>query len=311
MVGGGANAPPPGSNPGSTIYGMEKPGSRERALAQSRLECDLLKDEGFVLRKLFVDTQEGKTWEKGSDLRDVTGDFYKRVTGPDPSKDGKEVFGTNINRYDELDRQILPSDTPSGEVEGYYDGAADILSLPGGYHMNEDGDGEEDHKATEVLVAMAQGHRETGLHMRYGAAGNNALKSIKSKDDLADFMEDLHEAWEEAEYSMTSQITRQMHRLGFSMKGIEGYLQAGLLTRVVRDTHKYYVSFLNTLTGYVNRMTVGEAWKNSVAYLVLTHHTEKLALIRRTSSSYRDLVLGNYAYMQDQQTTAFWNSKLN
>ena len=91
----------------------------------------------------------------------------------------------------------------------------------------------------------------------------------------------------------------------------ESYIQSSLATRLVRDTYAYYTSFLNTLVGYINHIPPGEPWKDSVAHMVLEHHQEKLALIRRTSPTYRDLVLRNYSYLRDQNKTKFWNTKLN
>ena len=300
--------PPP---PVPRFYAMEKTDTGARSLANSREDCAMLTDVGYGLVRIFLDRSEADAWVQGTDVRGVGRAQFSRILGPDRSTTKQEVFGKRIDKYNEVERTLLPGGIPFQESEKYYDCVTDVMSLPGGYRVFKDEEGVEDHKATEVLMAIAEGRKETGLHMRYGAAKNNALREIKSHEDLSQFLEDTHDSWEEADQSMTSQLTRRMHRDGFDDDYIEDYLQAGVLVRVVHDTYRYYLNFLTVLTGFVGRMNAGDQWKDSVACLVLTYHKEKLALIRDNSASYRDLVLRNYAYMRDEAADSFWNSKLN
>ena len=162
-----------------------------------------------------------------------------------------------------------------------------------------------------AMYAMAQGSRQVLLHGRFGTKRNNALSQIKGTTDLPDFIDNVHETYESAEEIMTSQLTRKMFSAGHDQASTDDYLQNGVLPRVIRDTHKYYLQFLTTLTGYVNKAPVGQAWDDTVACTLLKHHAEKLGLIRDTSATYRDLVLRNYTYLREQSRTNFWNEKLS
>ena len=85
---------------------------------------------------------------------------------------------------------------------------------------------------------------------------------------------------------------KRMFDAGHGRSVIDDYLQRGGLIRIVNDTHKWYLALLTAITGYVNVMGPQERWEGSIAALVLKHHhLEKLALIRQTAASYRELVL--------------------
>jgi hypothetical protein len=163
---------------------------------------------------------------------------------------------------------------------------------------------------TEALMAYVAGWKETGLHMSYRAPSNNALKQIKSKEDLADFTERVGDTWEEAEEGMKSQIIATMDSMGYSYDSIERYLQVGVLPRIIRDTHDNYVHLLMTVAGHATTVAAA-GWRTSLPYFMLKLHSDKLLLIRRQSATYRELVLRNYAYMRDARKGRFYNQKLN
>jgi len=234
-----------------------------------------------------------------------------RKTGPDKSTTAQEVFEVNINRFDDVDTMMLPANTPLEVADEYYDCAADVLALPGGYRSLDRDDEATDDSVAIAMLSMVRGRRGGGLHIRYGAAKYNGLAKIKTGDDLPDFMENLHETYDNAEEVMESQFMRKMHSAGHSQESIEDYIQNGVLPRVVRDTYRFYSLFLTTLAGYVSQASPNEAWDTSIGQLLLKYHYDQLALIRETSSSYRDLVLRNYAYLRKQSVTSFWNDKLS
>lgn len=97
-----------------------------------------------------------------------------------------------------------------------------------------------------ILLAMVKEQKQTGLHVRYGAAKYNKLAKTKSSVDLPDFMENLHETCNTAKEGMESQFTRKMHSFGYDSKSIEDYLQNRILPRVVCDTYRFYSALLPT-----------------------------------------------------------------
>jgi hypothetical protein len=184
-------------------------------------------------------------------------------TGPDKSQTAQEVFGVHVvSRIPEVDKFVLPAGMVGDGRERTMDCAVDVCSLPGVYQQSESGN-HGDFSGTEALMAYVAGRKETGLHMSYRSPSNNALKQIRSKEDLADFTERI--AREEAEEGMQSQIIATMDSLGYSYESIERYLQVGVLPRIIRDTHDNYVHLLMTVTGHAT--TVSSAgWRTSLPY---------------------------------------------
>ena len=316
----GTPTPLPGPSPVTSgqprpFFGLEHPKYGERTIARNRADADVLTESGFVIKKLFYDLEVAEKWvskASGPSLCPPTAsNLHVRKTGPDKSTTIQEVFKVNINKFDEVDAMMLPSDTPVEMADEYYDCATDVLALPGGYRSLDQDDEATDDSVAIAMLAMMKGQQQTSLHVRYGAVKYNGLSQVKTGDDLAEFMEDLHETYDNAEEGMTSQLTRKMHSAGHSMESIEDYLQNGVLPRVVRDTYRFYCLFLTTLAGYISKASPNETWGDSIGKLLLKHHRDQLALIRETSASYRDLVLRNYAYLRQQSATSFWNDKLS
>ena len=292
-----------------TFYGMECPRERARIIAWSRADYEMLKDTGYVIRKTFREEDAAERWATGQDLRRL-GQVHQHVTGPDTSNTSLEVFGVHSQDYEQMDALLLPAGIPAEERNEYYDCATDVMALPGGFRLTGES-GVDDPGIAEALFAMAQGKKEAGINVRYRSPANNGLRRLKNGQDLPDFMESVQEAANAARTAMEGHLSRKLHGAGTAREDIETYMQVGGLPRIIRDTLANYQKFLTTLGSHINHMATGESWNNSVAETVLKVHRDQLALIRETSSCYRDLVLRNYTYMRDQARTSFWNEKLS
>ena len=216
-----------------------------------------------------------------------------------------------MHKFDRMDEMLLPAGTPKGVTEDYYDCAADVMALPGGYHYGEREDDVEDDTIMAAMSAIARGQNRVGIHSRYQARLMNGLGKLRTRDDLPDFIERVVEMYESAETTMMNQLSRKMHGAGHDEASIEDYLQNGLLPRLVRDTYRYYSAFLTALAGYVHKAGHTQAWEDTIPKLLLTHHTDKLGQIRRASFTYRDHVLQTYIYMRNQNRSKFWNDTLS
>jgi hypothetical protein len=297
---------------------MENAVSKDRVVAVSRDEANYLQDMGFSLRRVFSNAAAAERWTEQATTLDLrTGGrgmpVRQHVTkvGRDTSSNEREVFDVHMDMYDEMDTMCLPVDTVPEDVDGYYDCAADVMALPGGYKSAGREEDDDVGDVAKALMTIATGRQETGLHMRYNARNQNGLREIKGQEDLSEFLEEVHESWDHANDTMTSQLTRKMSRAGHSPEAVTSYLQNGVLVRIVRDSYNFYTLFLTTLSGYANRMNAGESWKDSVAGNLLALHMKQFLLIRSSSATYRELVLRNYAYLRNQSRTSFWNDKLS
>lgn len=231
----------------------------------------------------------------------------------DTSTTGDEVYGVKINRAAELDGILLPAEVEGKEGrDAMFECATDVLALPGAYRRSDGGaDGyDADNTGAEAMIAMMLNRRETGLHLDFRATKKNALKQIKKRGDVRDFLERVQEAYEEQEGTQISQFTYVMDGMGFGAEETQRYCLEGLLPRIVRDTYSAYVSLITTIAGYTTDVSEGD-WDRSLPYHMVKHHSDKLGLIRAQSASYRELVLRNYAYMRNAKKDAFYNNKLN
>lgn len=311
----GMSEPPPPV--GGVFYGMENPTTLHRSVARARSDADYLKDSGYAIRQLFYGEAEARDWARGQDTRPLarpsgtTSATHQSKVGPDLSNTRQEVFGISIDMHDIMDTMCLPAGTSADGTDGMYDCATDVMALPGGFKTAGREDDEDEGDVAKALMTMASGKQEMSLHMRYNARSQNGLRQIKGPKDLYEFVENVHEAWQQAQSTMNSQITRRMYRAGYGSASISLYLQSGVLPRLITDTYTGYTFFLTTLIGYVNKMEPSEDWKDSVAGNFLSQHERALGMIRTSASCYRDLVLLNYTYMRDQARTSFWNDKLS
>ena len=280
-------------------------------VALGRDEVGVLTDTGFALRRLARTQADAEGWATGSDPRVVARTAHVSKVGLDPSSDDSEIFGIGIDQIREMDQMALPGGATGAESEDFYDCAADVMALPGGYRSSAGQDDEDDGDVAKALLTIATGRKDTSLHMRFNARSQNGLGQIKGQDDLAEFVENVHDGWKYARGTMHSQFTRALYKAGYDREAIEGYLQQGVLPRLVADTYAGYTYFLTTLAGYASKVSPEEPWKDSVAGNLLRIHTKDLGLIRSTSGTYRELVLRNYTYMRNQGRTSFWSDKLS
>ena len=140
--------------------------------------------------------------------------------------------------------------------------------------MEDEDEGHGD--VAKALMTMAIGKKETGLHMRFNSRSQNGTRQIRSGNDLAEFIEGVHEGWQHAKVTMHSQFTRKMHKGGCTRDSIELCLQQGVLLRIITDTYAWYSYVLTALAGHVSKLTPGELWGDSVAGNLLKTHEKEL-----------------------------------
>ena len=312
----------------STWYGLVSE-QGTKSLVTSEEKVTVCRAAGFSCEAVFESEGEAKAWKslptppKGvkasnhsTTMLDPVGPFTNTrspLPFTDASTAGDEVYGLKINRAAELDGILLPEGVVGKESrDSMFECATDVLSLPGAYRRAEGGlEGlEVDNSGAEAMIAMMLNRRETGLHLDFRAAKKNALKQIKKRGDVRDFLERVQEAYEEQEGTQASQFTYVMDGMGFGSQETQRYCLEGLLPRIIRDTYTAYVALITTVAGYTTDVSEGE-WERSLPYHMVKHHSDKLGLIRAQSASYRELVLRNYAYMRNAKKDAFYNNKLN
>jgi hypothetical protein len=313
---------------GGTWYGLVSE-QGTKSLVTSENKVAVCRAAGFACEAVFEDEGEAKAWKalptppktvKGSNQGTMMydpigplGNVPKAIPYTDTSTAGDEVYGIKINRAAELDGLLLPAEVNGKDGrEAMYECVTDVLALPGAYRR-ADGvwDGHDlDNTGAEAMIAMMLNRRETGLHLDFRAVKKNALKQIKKRGDVREFLERVQEAYEEQEGTQVSQFTYVMDGMGFDAPDTQRYCLEGLLPRIIRDTYSAYVAFITTVAGYTTDVAEGE-WERSLPYYMVKHHSDKLGLIRSQSASYRELVLRNYAYMRNAKKDSFYNNKLN
>ena len=135
------------------------------------------------------------------------------------------------------------------------------MALPGGYQGSPGQDDEDDGDVAKALLTIVTGRKDTSLHMRFNARSQNGLLQVKSQGDLAEFVENVHDGWRYARGTMHSQFTRLMYKTLYDKEAIDGYLQQGVLVRLVNDTYTAYSYFLTTLAGYASKLSPGSRGK--------------------------------------------------
>ena len=318
---------PPATPPRPRVwYGMVSNGGT-KSLVTSESQVASLRAAGLNFEAAFEEEGEARAWKAAptppkviNPLPPGATDGTKAPRGAkplipfsDPSTVADEVYGVKINRAGDLDQLLLPEGALGKEArDAMFECATDVMALPGAYRRGEgSGDGwDGDHAGTEAIVAMLLNRRETGLHLDYRAQKMNALKQLKKRDEVRDFLERVQEAYEEQEGTQQSQFLLVMEGMGFSCDDTLHYVQEGLLPRLVRDTYTAYVSFITLIAGHTADVSDSN-WDKSLPYFMIKHHVDKLGLIRSQSASYRELILRNYTYMRDSKRERFYHPKLN
>jgi hypothetical protein len=313
---------------GGTWYGLVSE-QGTKSLVTSEEKVTVCQAAGFQCEAVFEDEGEARTWKgiptppktarssnKHTFMIEPAGGTLpvpKVIPYTDTSTQGDEVYGVKINRAVELDGLLLPVDVVGKEGrDAMFECATDVMALPGAYRRSDGGgeDFEADNTGAEAMIAMMLNRRETGLHLDFRSTKKNALKQIKRRGDVRDFLERVQEAYEEQEGTQVSQFTYVMEGMGYDVLCTQKYCIEGLLPRIIRDTYSAYVALITSVAGYTTDIPE-ERWKRSLPFHMLKHHSDKLGLIRAQSASYRELVLRNYAYMRNAKKDAFYNNKLN
>ena len=83
---------------------------------------------------------------------------------------------------------LLPAGTPPANADEFYDCAADVLALPGGYKQGYSEEEEGQGDMARAFLTMATGRKDAGLHLRFNSKTQNGLRQVKKAADLADFI---------------------------------------------------------------------------------------------------------------------------
>ena len=303
-----------------SFYGLIRP-SGERTYARGEQDATAIGKHGYTVRHVFGTEEKAEAWVSGEPsntgpppappvLPTQAPEAYDRIAaqvriGVDESTSSDEIFGVNYNRTQAMDALALPANTTGKDTRSMlYEAATDVLALPGIYQKDVD----YDDATTDLVTALTStlsGKRDSGLNANYRAKKNNGLSQIVIRDDLFRVVRQVQETGELAEKTQRSMYIKVLGDQGYSYDATLLYLQTGVLPRIIRDTYAMYLNMLTTMATWA-LTGAGGGWRDGLAYTMVKHHRDKLAMLRVQAADFRGLVFQNYTYMREANKKKFY-----
>ena len=206
-----------------------------------------------------------------------------------------------------LDRKLCPPGMPSKEREEFTDLLLDVTHLPGMYNGSTDiGELNEvigELKGVGDAIISATKHRKTKtqLNTQWANERRTMLLKISNEDQLLDAIDRIITGEKPAFKKQTYAIHTFMRRCMYRESDISKYLRNGLWPRIIEDTFKWNLEFLEQ----VRRISTKHKTWTGLAYEMVRHHGRKLADIRNFAVDYRLYLLEVYVYFRENRKAKF------
>ena len=251
--------------------------------------------------------KKGKKKEKEDRRSRKSGPVLHGRASSDPSTGSDDkVHGRHLTDP-KLDRKLCPPGMPSKEREEFTDLLLDVTHLPGMYNGgNEVGELNEvigELKGVGDAIISATKHRKTKtqLNTQWANERRTMLLKISNEDQLLETIDRIITGEKPAFKKQTYAIHTFMRRCMYRESDIAKYLRHGLWPRIIEDTFKWNLEFLEQ----VRRITTKHKTWNGLAYEMVRHHGRKLADIRNFAVDYRLYLLEVYVYFRENRKAKF------
>ena len=262
-------------------------------------------------RKARTD-RKGKKHGKRGRKKSHKGPVLLGRASSDPSTGTEDkVHGRHLTDV-KLDRRLCPKDMPAKDREEFADLLLDIPHLPGMYSSGSDAG-----ELTEVIgelkgvgdaIISANKHRKTKtqLNTQWGNERRTALLKVTTEESLLDMIDRINSGEKPAFKKQTYAIYSFMRRCMYGEEEIKEYLRGGLWPRIIEDTFKWNMEFLEQ----VRRIATKHKMWGGLAQEMIKHHGRKLADIRNYAVDYRVYLLEVYVYFREGKKDKFQNASI-
>lgn len=245
-------------------------------------------------------------------------ELYRPPPGDyDPSSGNKHaIFGMPTTDQRALFAALLPVGFPESSQHGFFSNAPDIPALPGTYQLSAPAD-EVGGVDVAGLVQLAAGfvHPSTHGPAGYGRNSTNIafqgkrrhhLATIKDLQGIGSTISDIERIWDQVWDQFERSMRSDMHVHRYSVADIDDYVHNGGLPSLVLKTKSHYLALLSRLRDdeYSFRDMGGE-WDRGLAKRMLDKHSTTLFTIRRSSSTFIDMLLRVYIHLRDARQDKF------
>ena len=196
---------------------------------------------------------------------------------------------------------------PAKDREEFADLLLDIPHLPGMYYNgNEAGElteviGELKGVGDAIVSATKNRKIKTQLNTQWSNERRTALLKVTNEDQLLDMIDRISTGEKPAFKKQTYAIHGFMRRCRYNEAEIQEYLRDGLWPRIIEDTFKWNMEFLEQ----VRRITTKHKMWGGLAQAMIKHHGRKLADIRNYAVDYRLYLLEVYVYFREGRKDKF------
>ncbi len=251
--------------------------------------------------------KKGKKKDKEDRKSRKAGPVLHGRASSDPSTGSDDkVHGRHLTDP-KLDRKLCPPGMPSKEREEFTDLLLDVTHLPGMYNGGTDvGELNEvigELKGVGDAIISATKHRKTKtqLNTQWANERRTMLLKISNEDQLLEAIDRIITGEKPAFKKQTYAIHTFMRRCLYRESDISKYLRNGLWPRIIEDTFKWNLEFLEQ----VRRISTKHKTWSGLAYEMVRHHGRKLADIRNFAVDYRLYLLEVYVYFREHRKTKF------
>jgi hypothetical protein len=284
--------------------------SDEDQKAIKRLRRKLTKKEIKVSKNASKSRKRNKRSKKGckkpSRLSDI---LNPEALGPDASvgKDD-EIFGQSLEIQSEVIDFLCPKGVTLDVQEELMESATDVCALPGKLKGDDASSTMEALGATLSDMNSRNARRKNTIprETQWQTSNRNALGRIKTYQNLLDFVGEFGKQRQQVLKNMRGRMTDSLFHSGWDIEEANLFYQAGLLPNVMRLTMEHYWELLSHLRNIATEHL--EDWE--AAFTHVSHHSEKLRVIRDNAATRNQMLFQNYVYLRDAVANEFHSSSL-
>ena len=237
--------------------------------------------------------------------------LYGRASSDPSTGTEDKVHGRHLTDQ-KLERKLCPQGMASRDREEFTDLLLDVTHLPGMYRNGTEPDelneviGELKGVGDAIISASKSRKTKTQLNTQWNNERRTALLKVTTEENLLDMIDRISSGEKPAFKKQAYGIYAFMRRCRYQEEDIEAYLRDGLWPRVIEDTFKWNMEFLEQ----VRRVIAKHRTWDGLAFEMIKHHGRKLADIRNYAVDYRLYLLEVYVYFRENRKQKFQNATI-
>jgi len=233
------------------------------------------------------------------------------LSGNDPSVGKPEaVFGIDLHvGSKELEKSLCPPGVDPQTAKDLCGTMLDAVSLPGKLASNSEMEEALGGMSSAMLelaaMKRAEGGEETRLDMKWQSQNRNALRNIKTMDDLLEHQSDVLEIMHPTMQRVMVTQNTILLKMNWERQITDAWTYGGPITIISRRAAELYLALIQHI------LTVATDGSWNMAKEEIEFYVKRFLLTRQMAASRLHCMINLYVFLRDQHAKAWQSSKLD